>query len=507
MSKIKSLYILSSVTVLSSLNIVSARNPKPNILFVISDDQSYSYEATDGKKMAQTPGYDFVAKHGIEFHNAFVTSPGSSPSRASMLTGRFPWSVEQAGTHASSFPSQYICFPDVLQKQGYHIGFTGKGWGPGNWEVSGRTQNPAGPEYNAYKLIPPFTRISDKDYVANFEYFLSKKSESQPFCFWFGAHEPHRVFEKDAWVKAGKMLNEAIVPPFLPEVDVVKGDILDYIVEIEYYDSHLVKMIQLLKERGELDNTIIVVTSDNGMAFPHAKSNLYESGIHVPLAICWGSKIPEAKVTDELFSMVNIAPTLLEACEVKMEGDNAEQGKSFWKQIASKSKFKGEKAVFSGRERHSSARFNNQGYPMRAIRTNRYLLIRNFHPDRYPAGDPFMLNNENQIDKTKFIYADIDDSPTKRFLIENSDDRKLERFYNAAVLKRPEYELYDILKDPGCMVNLATIKHHQRTLKKLARNLNEKLKSTGDPRASDHPEIWESYPRLDGPERVFPYSK
>jgi len=77
MSKIKSLYILSSVTVLSSLNIVSARNPKPNILFVISDDQSYSYEATDGKKMAQTPGYDFVAKHGIEFHNAFVTSPGS----------------------------------------------------------------------------------------------------------------------------------------------------------------------------------------------------------------------------------------------------------------------------------------------------------------------------------------------------------------------------------------------------------------------------------------------
>lgn len=507
MSKINSIYILSSLTVLSSVNGVSAKNPKPNILFVISDDQSYSYETRDGKRMAKTPGYDFVAGQGIEFKNAFVTSPGSSPSRASMLTGRFPWSIEQAGTHASLFPSHYSCFPDVLHKHGYHIGFTGKGWGPGNWEVSGRKHNPAGPAYNAYKLVPQFKQLSEIDYVANFEDFLSKKSDSQPFYFWFGAHEPHRAFKKDSWVKAGKFLDEAAVPSFLPDDDIVKADILDYVVEIEYYDSHLVKMIQILEERGELDNTIILVTSDNGMAFPHAKANLYESGIHVPLAICWGNKIPASKVTDELFSMVNIAATLLEACEVKMEGDYAEQGKSFWKQIVSKSDFKGEKAIFSGRERHSSARYNNQGYPMRAIRTNRYLLIRNFHPDRWPAGEPFMLNDDNQIDEKKYIFADIDDSPTKSFLIENSEMLEVDRFYHAAVQKRPEYELYDVLKDPGCMVNLATIKKHQRTLDKLAGELNKKLRLTGDPRSGYNPEIWESYPRLSGPSRVFPFTK
>ena len=122
--------------VIPSLN--AAETNRPNILFVISDDQSYPHASAYGSPIAKTPAFDFVARNGWLFNNAFVTSPGSSPSRASILTGLYPWQIAEAGTHASSFPAEYKCFPDILAEAGYHVGCTGKGWGPGDWKISGR---------------------------------------------------------------------------------------------------------------------------------------------------------------------------------------------------------------------------------------------------------------------------------------------------------------------------------------------------------------------------------
>ena len=119
-----------------------------NILFVIADDQSYPHASAYGSTLVSTPGFDHVAATGALFTNFYVTSPGSSPSRASILTGLYPWQIEAAGTHASSFPAKYTCFPDILRQAGYHIGYTGKGWAPGDWQVSGRPHNPAGPVYS-----------------------------------------------------------------------------------------------------------------------------------------------------------------------------------------------------------------------------------------------------------------------------------------------------------------------------------------------------------------------
>mgnify|MGYP000763723265 CR=1 FL=1 len=123
--------------VIPSLN--AAETNRPNILFVISDDQSYPHASAYGSPIAKTPAFDFVARNGWLFNNAFVTSPGSSPSRASILTGLYPWQIAEAGTHASSFPAKYKCFPDILAEAGYHVGCTGKGWGPGDWKISGRS--------------------------------------------------------------------------------------------------------------------------------------------------------------------------------------------------------------------------------------------------------------------------------------------------------------------------------------------------------------------------------
>ena len=290
---------------------------RPNILLAIADDQSYPYCSAYGDTTTRTPAFDRVAKEGILFTKAFCASPGCSPSRAALLTGRHTWQLQQAGTHASSFPRQYVTFPDRLEKAGYHIGYTGKGWGPGNWKISGRTRNPAGPAYQKRTMKSP-RGISNKDYAANFADFLAARKAGQPFCFWFGGHEPHRAYRKGIGLASGKKVADARVPAFLPDAPEIRSDLLDYAIEIEWFDSHLLRMIKLLDKHGELDNTLIVVTADNGMPFPRAKANGYEYGIHVPLAVRWPKVVKAGRRVTDLVGFVDFAPTFLEAAGLKV---------------------------------------------------------------------------------------------------------------------------------------------------------------------------------------------
>ncbi len=141
---------------------------RPNILLAIADDQSPPHTSFAGCRAVRTPAFDRVAGEGVYFQNAFAASPGCSPSRASLLTGRQHWQLEQAGTHSSSFPQAYPVVPDLLEGAGYWVGMTGKGWTPGNWRVDGRLRNPAGPEFNRRTFNPPRPGISRVDYAANF---------------------------------------------------------------------------------------------------------------------------------------------------------------------------------------------------------------------------------------------------------------------------------------------------------------------------------------------------
>ena len=217
----------------------------------VSDDQSYPYSSSYGPGAVHTPAFDRVARQGVLFSNAFVASPGCSPSRAAMLTGRHTWQVENAGTHASSFPGKYVVYPELLEKAGYFVGYTGKGWGPGNWRISGRPRNPAGPEYSRHTMEAP-DGISNKDYAENFREFLKDRPQGQPFSFWFGAHEPHRRFAAGIGLQAGKEPTEVRVPPFLPDTPEIRSDLLDYSVEIEWFDGHLARMLDILEEQGQL---------------------------------------------------------------------------------------------------------------------------------------------------------------------------------------------------------------------------------------------------------------
>jgi uncharacterized sulfatase len=482
---------------------------RPNILLAISDDQAYPFASAYGYKAVNTPAFDRLATSGVLFRNCFAGSPGCAPSRAALLTGRHHWQLEQAGTHASSFPTTYVSYPDLLQQAGYCVGYTGKGWGPGNWKISGRTTNPAGPEFNRQATKAP-KGAKGVDYAANFAEFLATRSPDQPFCFWYGGKEPHRSFEAGAGLKAGKKLADATVPAFLPDTPEVRSDLLDYCVEIEWFDSHLGKMLDLLTKAGELDNTLVIVTGDNGMPFPRGKANMYEAGIHVPLVVAWPASVPAGRTSDDLVGFVDLSATILEAAGVehpgKQTGQHAPVGHSILKLLKSNQTGliePGRDMVYSGRERHSSARYNNWGYPTRALRTHDYLYIRNFHPERWPAGDPQPLDKDGKLGPPHGGYNDIDASPTLAFLVSNDDDPAIGRFLHLAVDKRPAEELFDIKRDPHCLKNLASDPSLTNVRERLAKSLDETLRSTGDPRMGSDPEIWETYPRY-SPLRQYP---
>ncbi len=500
--------LLSIALCASGLIANAAKSDKPNVLFVISDDQSWPYASAYGTDWVKTPCFDRVAKKGILFNNAFVTSPGSSPSRASILTGRYPWQLEEAGTHASSFPAKYKVFTQVLEENGYLTGFTGKPWGPGDWKISGWKQNPVGKEYNEKKLQPPYTGISKVDYSGNFELFLLQRKTGQPFFFWFGAQEPHRNFEEGSGKKELKDETIPKVPGYLPDISIVKNDLLDYAVEIEWFDKQLQKIIGRLEEMGELDNTLIIITGDNGMPFPRAKANCYDAGIHVPLAICWGSKIQAGQTVDDLLSMVDLAPTILEAAGLKFDGSIPMTGVSMLKSLTSDRfmKSQNQQEIFAGRERHSSARYENRGYPQRIIRTVKFLYIKNYHPEYWPSGDPQVFKTDGTPGEMHQAYLDIDDSPTHRYFKDtNTKNPGFLELFLATTAKRPGEELYDIINDPDCMVNLANKPEFEKDRKQLAARLSDRLKETGDPRETgSNPEIWETYPRMVGEIRKFP---
>ena len=465
----------------------TAKAKAPNILIMMSDDQSFPHASAYGSKMVATPNFDRVARDGTLFHNAFCPAPGCSPSRAAFLTGRHIWMIEHAGTHASSFDAKYHTFMELLEKAGYHTGSTGKGWGPGNFRTGGREHNPAGKSYGAKR----------GNYAAGFERFLKARAGKQPFAFWFGSSDPHRGYQKGSGLKSGKTLDQAEVPPFLPDTAEIREDLLDYALEIERFDRDCGKMLNLLESTGELEDTLIIVTSDNGMPFPYAKANCTEFGIHMPLAIAWKSRIKGGQACDALVSFTDLAATIHEATGIKAPKDFPISGKSFLSLLLGKAGTGPRKAVFSGRERHSSSRFNTLGYPQRCIRTKDFLYVRNFKPERWPAGPGRKLSGKpgSRLGPEHGGYHDIDACPSLSFLIEGRNNPEVKGYFQLAVAKRPKEQLFDIRKDPGCLVNLAGEPEFQKIRSVLSAQLTAYLEATEDPRANGNGDIFETYPR------------
>lgn len=477
---------------------------RPNILFVLSDDQSFPYASAYGTPGIKTPAFDEVAGEGILFYNAFTAAPQCSPSRAAILTGKNIWQLAEAGTHGSSFPKKFKVFTALLEADGYKTGYTGKGWAPGNWKISGWKQNPVGQAYNREALTPPTEAISASDYFKNFVDFYNQKDKDQPFFFWYGGHEPHRPYAAGSG-KAFLNPSAVFVPDFLPDDSVVRKDIADYCFEIGWFDQQLGKIIAFLRQKHEFDNTLIVVTSDNGMPFPSAKANLTEYGSHVPLAVCWPDRIKKGQVSRDLVSLIDLAPTFLEIAGVSAQP--AMTGKSLTAILfrdSTSPHYAHRKFVLTGRERHSDARPDDLGYPSRAIRTQQFLFILNLKPERWPAGNPPPVTdavqlppgyNPKDFKPIGLGYNDIDGpSPTKTRMIENQ--AKWPKLFASGFEKRPAEQLFAIQQDPGCTTNLANNPAYDSIRAALKKKLKARLAQQGDPRMLGYGDIFESYPRF-----------
>jgi arylsulfatase A-like enzyme len=472
--------IFTGVVILSFTNKKDQPPKRPNILFAIMDDVTYQHVGAYGCKWVKTPNFDRIAKDGLLFKNAYTPNAKCAPSRSCIITGRNSWQLEEAGNHWSYFPAKFASFAEVLAQDGYEVGYTGKGVAPVVAKnADGSPREVLVKAFNQLKTTPPTTQISNVDYAANFGAFLSKTG-SKPFFFWYGGLEPHRGYEFNSGIsKGGKNLTDipnAEIYPFWPKTDSVRTDLLDYAFEIEYFDKQLGKMLKMLEDKGELHNTLIVVTSDNGMPFPRVKGQAYEYSNHLPLAMMWADGIAhKGRKVEDFISFIDLAPTFLDLAKVP-SGKNMMKpitGKSFAdifsadkEKVSAKRNF-----VLVGKERHDVGRPNDVGYPIRAIFQENYLFIKNFEPERWPAGNP------------ETGYLNVDGGPTKTaclntvYSINNDFNYWLWSFG-----KRNSEELYDIKKDPACLNNLITVPSQKNRSTQLKNKLLTLLKEQADPR-------------------------
>jgi uncharacterized sulfatase len=395
------------------------------------------------------------------------------------------WQVERAGLLYGTIPPKYPLLTHLLEAAGYHTGFTGKGWGPGDWKAAGLARHPNGKEYNSRRHSPaPRTGIDPRDYAANFAEFLRDRPQDAPFCFWLGSTEPHRIYAKGAGLDAGHKLDEAAVPAYWPDTPEVRGDILDYFTEIEWHDRQLARALGVLAEAGELDNTLIVATSDNGMPFPRAKVNVYDRGVHMPLAMRWGSRFRGARRIDDIVQHIDFAPTLLEAAGLPVPESIA--GRSLLPLLDSGRSGtidSSRDAAFTGLERHVMARPDGGTYPVRSIRTRDYIYIRNFAPDRWPTGGEFLSSNRT-------THGDVDGAPIRDFMLEPANRKRFPGQYELCFGRRPSEELYHLPTDPDQVHNLALESHPQ--LAPLRQRLEAYLRKTADPRIEGR-DPWQRY--------------
>ncbi|MBW3622342.1 MAG: sulfatase-like hydrolase/transferase [Armatimonadetes bacterium] len=437
---------------------------RPNIVFAISDDQSWIHAGAYGTRGLQTPTFDRIAREGVLFTRAFCSSPSCTPSRAAILTGQVFSRLEESANLWSTLDAKFPVYPDLLEKAGYRIGLTGKGWSPGDLRPGGRNRNPAGPHYK------------------DFSTFLASVPEGKPFCYWFGSTDPHRPYVHGSGLASGKSLSDATVPPFLPDAPEVRSDILDYYFEVERFDREVGNILRQLEKAGKLDNTIVVMTSDNGMPFPRAKANVYDYGARMPLAVRWPARVPPNRVVEDFVSFPDFAPTFLEAAGLKPLPEMT--GRSLLPLLVSKRSGRIDRKrdrAYIGRERHANVRAGNLGYPIRAVRTDEFLYIRNFEPDRWPAGDPPR-------------FGDIDNGPTKAWMMEHRDDPGVQRLFDLAFGKRPAEELYDLRKDPYQMRNVASDTGYAKTARGLRSDLDGWMKRIKDPRAFGEGDRFDRYP-------------
>lgn len=478
------------IFVIALLATASAAVPakRPNVVIFITDDESWLERSAYGWSKLPTPYFDRVAREGALFTRAYCSAPSCAPARAALLTGRNFWELEQGAFIQAWLPAKFPTLPELMEAAGYRTGFTGKGWGPGVLPESGRKRNPAGAAYNTVKRRPREEGLADIDYPANFAKFLDERKAGEPFWFWIGAQEPHAPWAKGNHAKLasefGVSQAAVPVPGFLPDTPGIRIARANMLYEMCRVDRDLGRVLALLEERGELANTLLIVTADNGTDILRAKTNLYDWGLHVPLAVMWPARMPPGRTVDDFVSFADLAPTILEAAGQPVP--RAMSGRSALDVFLSdrSGRIDPQRSwVAGGLEWHGEA--ETTSLAGRMIRDERYQYIVNYGAT---PRQPRVAAKERA--DSAFAQSRLTDD--ERGLVSahplHPQVAELAGYFTAA---RPREELYDLKTDPWQTKNLATAPAHAATKARLKGQLEAYQLQTRDPRATGEMELFE----------------
>ena len=435
---------------------------RPNILLILSDDQSVPHLGCLGDQAASTPNLNRFASEGMLFDKQFCVAPQCVPSRAGFLTGRSAVAA-RITRFSSPLPADVPAIPDVLKSHGYYTGVCRRAYhldGPGAG-VTGKIIDEH-PEMRTFANRVDFLDVSssrDKT-IGTVNSFFDKVPAGKPWFLWVNFNEPHHPWNAAAPKEATDPA-KITVPAYLPDTPEVRRDLARYHDEVAAMDEEFQWVMDILDKRGLAKNTLVVFLGDNGYAFPHGKGSLYDPGLNTPLLVRWPGNVKPGGRSSELISGEDIAPTLLEAAGVPAA--KGMTGRSFLKLLEGK-EFEGREYVFAERGPHGQATFNENskasGFDQsRCVRSKQFKLIYNCTPNQ--------------------IYAPVDSAGAAywKSLVALHDEGKLAREFEHAYFTtpRPIYELYDLESDPAELNNLAGKQAYAKVERELKLALQEKM--------------------------------
>jgi N-sulfoglucosamine sulfohydrolase len=444
----------------------AARNNRPNVVLIVSDDHGRETLGCYGNPVIKTPNLDALAADGVRFTNAFCTTASCSASRSVILSGMYNHANGQYG-HQHSY-HHFISFeniktlPILMTEAGYQTGRIGK-------------YHVAPEDVYKFDVALPGNSRSPVQMAQNCRDFVGA-SDGKPFFLYFCMSDPHRGggVADELPVKPDRFGNKAqgdypgvkeveynpkdvIVPPFLPDTPECRAELAQYYQSVSRVDQGVGKLLDVLKQAGKYDDTIVIYISDNGVAFPGAKTTLYEPGMKLPCIVRGPGQKKKGIACDALINFADLAPTILDFAGA-LPGNDSFQGRSF-KSVLDIEHPKGWDVTYASHTFHEITMY----YPMRVVRQRRYKLIWNIaHGLDYPfASDLWAASTWQATMKTGSKYYG------KRTV--------------DAYLHRPKFELYDLQNDPHEVKNLADDPKHEKVLEELKEELKAFQKRTKDP--------------------------
>ncbi|MBC8767676.1 sulfatase [Arenibacter sp. BSSL-BM3] len=436
---------------------------RPNIILFVADDHGTDALGAYGNKVIKTPNLDKLASEGVRFNNAYCTTASCAASRSVILTGLYGHATGSYGhVHDYHHFSTYDIvksLPVLLEKEGYTTARIGK------YHVA--------PE-SVYHFEQEL-KADPRSTVAMAEECKDVLTSDKPFFLYFCTDDPHRANSTDPeqWDAPNSFGNklegypgvetivydptEVVVPDFLPDTNESREEIAQYYQSVSRIDQGFGRLMQMLQESGKADNTIVIYISDNGMAFPGAKTTLYEPGMKLPCII----KDPFSKLknttSDAMISWVDLTPTILDMAQVETKGYSF-HGRSFQDVLNAKEP-EGWDEIYASHTFHEITMY----YPMRVVRDKNYKLIRNIAwRSEYPfASDLWAASTWQEVYRNKKEYF---------------GKRKVQDY-----LFRPEFELFNLEKDPDEIVNLANDPNYKEVMDEMIKKMKAFQIKTRDP--------------------------